>query len=177
LVQDFEHYYRMKKVYRTLLRGRKGGRIMSAITGVDSTSLLVLEALKNGMKIKDIPQQFSISLDQAKRLSRYSNYLQQAQMHLSQSDVQKLRFLGLRSLHLGELFRKQDWEGLGELLSQVTEQTTRAELPFLIHMLKEKRERIQTYQLEVNRNIELLERQEQELLQAESDFLRVRLTH
>ena len=47
-----------------------------AITGTDDLSLKILDSLESGTKVKDIPGIFSVSLDQAKRLSRYHNILE-----------------------------------------------------------------------------------------------------
>ena len=41
------------------------------ITGTDAISLKILEAFEQGIKIKDVPSKFSVSLDQVKRLSHY----------------------------------------------------------------------------------------------------------
>lgn len=54
-----------------------------AVTGRDKTSLLILDALNKGTKVKDIPFKFPVSLNQAKRLSRYNNMLNAAAKHLS----------------------------------------------------------------------------------------------
>ena len=43
------------------------------ITGTDDISLAVIDALNSGTKVKDIPAMFPISIDNAKRLSRYNN--------------------------------------------------------------------------------------------------------
>jgi|HigsolmetaGSP11D_1036233.scaffolds.fasta_scaffold118231_1 hypothetical protein len=42
------------------------------ITGKSELSLKTLEAINKGTKIKEIPKKFPVSLDQAKRLSRYN---------------------------------------------------------------------------------------------------------
>ena len=42
---------------------------MNLLTGTDPLSLEILDSLSGGMKVKDIPNSFGVSLDQAKRLS------------------------------------------------------------------------------------------------------------
>lgn len=66
-----------------------------AVTGRDKTSLLILDALNKGTKVKDIPFKFPVSLNQAKRLSRYNNMLNAAAKHLPAPLKEKLEMLGV----------------------------------------------------------------------------------
>jgi hypothetical protein len=67
------------------------------ITGTDDVSLKILESLRSGVKLKDIPSMFPVSLDQAKRLSRYSNLLEKANTHLHTSEVEKIQMIGIKT--------------------------------------------------------------------------------
>ncbi|MBZ5752749.1 hypothetical protein [Metabacillus rhizolycopersici] len=131
-----------------------------AITGTDEISLKILNTLKSGTKVKDIPTMFPVSLDNAKRLSRYSRILEKAEENLHLQIFEKVRLLGLKVLHLAPLFKQEDWEGLTEILSTITEKTKREELPLLITALKEKRERIGEFQKDVNSKREYLQKRE-----------------
>ncbi|MGX1402368.1 putative nucleic acid-binding Zn-ribbon protein [Bradyrhizobium japonicum] len=140
------------------------------ITGLDEVSHKVLNSLNNGTKVKDIPSLFPVSLDQAKRLSRYHNLLEQATTHLTQEAVDKLRKLGIKALYLSSLFKDEDWDGLTEILSSINERTRRDEFPLLIQALQEKRERIKHFQLETESKLNRLARREKELLQLEESI-------
>lgn len=61
------------------------------ITGKDTVSLNVLNALSNGIRVKDIPAKYNISLDQAKRLSRYHSMLVQISTNLDEQAVLKFK--------------------------------------------------------------------------------------
>ena len=82
------------------------------ITGTDDISLAVIDALNGGTKVKDIPAMFPISIDNAKRLSRYNNILKKAKNHLSVAALEKIKSIGLKVLYLSPLFKAEDWEGL-----------------------------------------------------------------
>ena len=87
------------------------------ITGTDDISLTVIDALNAGTKVKDIPAMFPVSIDNAKRLSRYNNFLEKSKNHLSEAALEKIKRIGLKVLHLAPLFKQEDWEGLTEILS------------------------------------------------------------
>ncbi|OUM91100.1 hypothetical protein [Parageobacillus thermoglucosidasius] len=103
-----------------------------AITGKNPISVQVIQALRQGVKVKDIPSMFGISLYQAKRLSRYKNMLEQAENHLPGPAIEKLKGIGLKALLLASLFKNEDWEGVVEILLNVTEHTKRDEFPLFI---------------------------------------------
>jgi hypothetical protein len=147
---------------------------MAAITGIDEISLLVLEHLSKGIRVKDIPSMFPITLDQAKRLSRYSHILEKAKTHLQPSEVEKIRLFGIKILFLSPLFKVEDWEGITEILSSVDKETKRDEFPKLIQALQEKRQRIREFQQEAESKLNLLERKEGDLQRLEED---IRETH
>lgn len=140
------------------------------ITGMDEISLNILDALKKGTKLKDIPSIFNVSLDQAKRLSRYFNMLEMTKVHLQQNEIDKIQKLGIKILYLSPLFKQEDWEGLTEVLSSINESTKRDEFPLLIQALQEKRERIIRFQLETDSKLNRLAIREQELQQLEESF-------
>ena len=139
------------------------------ITGTDDISLAVIDALNSGMKVKDIPVMFPISIDNAKRLSRYNNFLEKTKNHLSLAAMEKIKSIGLKALHLSPLFKADDWEGLIEILSSINEHTKRDELPLLIEALNEKRKRVADFERDVNRKLDYLKRREIELLKLEEE--------
>lgn len=134
------------------------------ITGRDQLSKEILENLADkSIKVKDIPQQYGVSLDQAKRLSRYLKVTLIANKHLSELANRKIQLLGLKVLVIADLFKNEDWEGLEEILSFVTENTTRDHLKQTILALEEKRERIREFQKEVNFKIKCLEESKKDI--------------
>jgi len=132
------------------------------ITGNDEVSVKVLAALQNGAKVKELPAIFDISLDQAKRLSRYVNMLQTAQDSLSIQSIERLQAIGLKALFLASLFKERDWDGLNEVLAVTDASTKRDELPRLIDALQEKRQRVQELREEVAMRKKQLERIEEQ---------------
>ena len=140
------------------------------ITGTDEVSLNILDSLKNGVKLKDVPSMFPVSLDQAKRLSRYYHMLEKAKMHLQQNEVDKIQKIGIKILYLSPLFKEEDWEGLTEILSSINENTKRNEFPLLIQALQEKRKRISDFQQDIEKKLNHLKQREQELQQLEDDM-------
>lgn len=96
------------------------------------------------MPITGTDKIFSVSIDQAKRLSRYAYILEAASLNLSPQSMEKIRILGLKILHLSSLFKEEDWEGLTEILI-----TKRYEFPLLIQALQGKRKRIKDFQVEI----------------------------
>lgn len=82
-----------------------------------------MEAINKGTKIKDIPKKFPVSLDQAKRLSRYNNMLNKVTRNLNSKALLKFELLGLKALSLSKLFKNEDWEGLNEIFLLVNEGT------------------------------------------------------
>src|SRR5690606_2748099 len=112
----------------------------ATITGLDSISKHILAALdKGGLRVSEIPEHYPVSLDQAKRLSRFKKMLELAKDNLDEELYNRLQSLGIKSLPLSSLFKKLDWTGLAEILSVVTDETTREELHLLINGLDEKR--------------------------------------
>ena len=145
-----------------------------AITGRDELSLKIINELQHGAKVKDVPKLFEISLDQAKRLSRYSNVLKQATKNLSVNAQNKIKDLGLKILYLSALFKNNDWEGLEEILSSTNEDTTVDELKLMVLALEEKRERIREFQNEVDWNLKLLESKEQKMIVTEQKLISIK---
>jgi len=152
-------------VYGTLLWG-----VATIITGKDEISLKILSELEKGTAVKDIPSLYHVSLDQAKRLSRYLHMLKQVKKHLGAIEIQKMKQLGLKALYLSPLFKNYDWEGLSEVLQNTTEHTRRKDLPLLIKALEEKRNRIKETEDNVHSLIENLKKQQQELTNLELDI-------
>lgn len=142
----------------------------TVITGKDELSLKIIKDLYIGKKVKDIPELFNVSLDQAKRLSRYVNILKKMEQYLSINAQNKVKELGLKVLYLSPLFKNRDWSGLEEILASTFEETTVDELKTMIPALEEKRQRVLELQEEVNRKIESLERKEEQMIKTEEKF-------
>ena len=128
-------------MYRTLLEV-----IMKAtITGTDTLSKRILLALESGLRVSEVPEHYPVSLDQVKRLSRFKKMLEAAKENLEEEYYERLSLLGIKSLPLSHLFKQSDWGGIAEILSVVTDETTREEIQLLINSLSEKRERIREF--------------------------------
>lgn len=137
----------------------------ATITGRDPLSLRIMRDLDLGMKVSDVPGNYPVSLDQAKKLSRYRKMLEEARSQLKTELVQRIDLLGIKALPLGPLFRKKDWEGISEVLAFVAEDMQRKELELLIQDLKEKRERIYGFKKDSSGEILALENKEKKLEQ------------
>jgi DNA repair protein MmcB-like len=145
---------------------------MKAITtGSDPLSKRIMHDLETGLKVSKIPDLYPVSLDQAKRLSRFNKMLLSAKEHLNEDLYNRLQQLGIKSLPLSHFFRQDDWGGIVEILSVVTDETTRDELQLLIDALKEKRERILELKETVDVSLSQLEQAEQSLLVKEKELL------
>ncbi|KLA35383.1 hypothetical protein [Bacillus cereus] len=134
------------------------------ITGRDELSLEIIKSLNDKkIRVKDIPQKYDVSLDQAKRLSRYLKITLSANKYLSESANMKIQLLGLKVFAINDLFKNGDWEGLEEILSLVTENTTRDHLKQMVLALEEKRNRLQEVQKEINFKIKCLKESKKEI--------------
>lgn len=147
---------------------------MATITGTDDLSIEIMAVLKNGIKIKDVPDSFDVTLDQVKRLSRLSNYLEKAEPHLSNVGLLKLKGLGLKSLYLSPLFKEDDWEGLEEVLSAIDDTTRREDFKLLLESLKKKRNRIENFQKQARHEIKMLEIQENQNIEKEQELEKIK---
>jgi hypothetical protein len=156
------YYFRQKGVPYTFRTEEK--EMKATITGTDSLSQRIILDLRRGVKVSAIPEMYPVSLDQAKRLSRYSKLLLQAEANLHKEAYERVKMLGLKVLPLAKLFRSGDWEGISEILSVVTDETTRDELELMIKGLEEKRERIRDFKEESSYKIKALQEREQELI-------------
>src|SRR3954467_2199672 len=99
--------------------------MQATITGVDPLSKRILLDLNKGKKVSEIPDHYPVSIDQAKRLSRFNNMLGLAKENLEEEYYNRLQLLGIKCLPLSPLFRQFDWGGLKEILSVVTDETKR----------------------------------------------------
>ncbi|WP_338473411.1 MmcB family DNA repair protein (plasmid) [Niallia sp. XMNu-256] len=143
----------------------------ATITGCDDLSKRILIDLKRGMKVSRIPKHYPVSLDQAKKLSRLNKMLNLAREHLNEDLNQRLQHLGIKSLPLSRLFRQADWGGIIEILSVVTDGTTRDDLELLIDALHEKRNRIKELKEETDLSLLELEKLNQSLQTKEREIL------
>lgn len=145
----------------------------ATITGSDDLSKRILIDLNNGIKVSQIPEHYPVSLDQAKKLSRLNKILNLANEHLDEDLFQRLKRLGIKSLSLSRLFRQDDWGGIIEILSAVTDETTRDELQLLINALNDKRERIQEFKEKADLSISELEKEDEALQAKEKELLQL----
>jgi uncharacterized protein (DUF433 family) len=147
------------------------GKMKATITGSDPLSKRILLDLDAGLKVSQIPEHYPVSLDQVKKLSRFNKMLTLAKDHLNKDLYNRLQQLGIKSLPLSHLFRQNDWEGIVEILSVVTDETTRDALHLLINALNEKRERILEFKEKADLSLSQLEKEEQLLQVREKDLL------
>jgi hypothetical protein len=92
---------------------------MATINRIDNISLAVMDALKSGAKVKEIPLEFGISIDQAKRISRLLNLNAKADGNISKEALEMLKQLGTKALVLYPLSKQDDWEGLNDVLLSI----------------------------------------------------------
>ncbi|MFE7152335.1 hypothetical protein ACFVIJ_18525, partial [Heyndrickxia sporothermodurans] len=140
------------------------------ITGKDNLSKRILHEIEGGLRISEVPKLYPVSLDQAKRLSRFNNMLNKAKKQLNLEQYERLELLGLKSLPLSGLIKNSDWAGVIEVLSVITEDTTRKDINLLIKGLAAKRKRIEELKenvdlslIELENTLKTLENQENEL--------------
>lgn len=134
----------------------------ATITGSDVLSKRILLDLQSGLRVSEVPNHYPVSLDQAKRLSRFRRMIELAKENLKEEIYERLMQLGIKSLPLAPFFKKSDWAGLAEILSVVTEETTRDELQLLMNGLAEKRNRL----IELKENADLLFSELEEMLKS-----------
>ncbi|MBY0123298.1 MmcB family DNA repair protein [Bacillus sp. S/N-304-OC-R1] len=143
----------------------------TTITGIDSVSKQIIDALASGLRVSDVPLHYPVSLDQAKRLSRLKKMLLLAKENLAEDQYERFYALGLKSLPLSPLFKQRDWAGITELLAVTTENTTRDELQLLISGLEEKRQRITEFKENTELQLTGLEKSDRELQKREKELL------
>jgi hypothetical protein len=137
------------------------------ITGKDSISMAIMKELESGISVSEIPYKYPVSLDQSKRLSRYKSLLTDAQKYLSNEDYERVKLLGMKILPAAKFFRKKDWEAVSEVLSVVTDNTTRDELDLIVRGLKEKRDWIRNIKEDASFEIMQLKELQEDLLKEE----------
>lgn len=147
--------------------------MQATITGTDLLSRRILLALDDGLKVLEVPEHYPVSLDQAKRLSRLRKMLDAAKENLEEEYYERLLLLGLKSLPLSRLMKQSDWGGVIEILSVVTDETTREELQLLLSALSEKRERIREFKENADLILEQLEATDNSLRSKEKELLRL----
>jgi len=100
--------------------------------------------------------------------------LELAKGNLEDEHYKRLQSLGLKSLPLSNLFKKFDWAGIVEILSVVTDETTRDELPLLINGLEEKRKRILEFKENADLVLSQLEDTDRMLRNKEKEVLKIK---
>lgn len=142
------------------------------ITGNDPTSIEVLKKLDmKSIRLKDIPAEYGLSIDQAKRLSRYGKMVRLANEHLSVGAVANAKALGFKIMVLSNLFKMEDWEGLDDILSACEPTTTRETIKSLIDALASKRRRVEEYKFTTERKLNEIEHKKA-LLEERSEKLK-----
>lgn len=144
----------------------------ATITGTDPLSNRILLALDKGLRVSEIPEHYPVSLDQAKRLSRFKKMLEATKENLEEY-YERLTLLGIKSLPLSHLIRNSDWGGVAEILSVVTDETTRDDLQLMIDALNEKRERIREFKEHTDLNFTQLEKADKALQTKEKELLQL----
>lgn len=145
----------------------------ATITGLDPLSKRILLDLNRGIKVSDIPVRYPVSIDQAKRLSRFNNILKLAKENLEEEYYNRLQSLGIKCLPLAPLFRQFDWGALIEILSVITDETKRDEIPFLMDALDEKRKRIREFKEKTDLTLSQLESAERSLQAKEKELIQL----
>ena len=74
---------------------------------------------------------FPISVDQAKRLSRYYKILERSKEHLNPQAFKKVQMIGLKILYLASLFKEEDWYGLTDILSSYPIRKNQKHIPYI----------------------------------------------
>jgi hypothetical protein len=148
--------------------------MQATITGVDPLSKRILLDLNKGKKVSEIPDHYPVSIDQAKRLSRFNNMLGLAKENLEEEYYNRLQLLGIKCLPLSPLFRQFDWGGLKEILSVVTDETKRDEIQILMSALNEKRKRIYEFKENADFTFSQLEDAERSLQKKEKELLQLK---
>lgn len=111
---------------------------------IDMNSYILSEAIENlnsGMSIKDLIEQYSITLDQAKKISQISN-MQKSIGSLEQSLQEKFINLGYKALVLNPLFKDNDIDGIREILESIDTSIKRDDLKLMPEALRIKRDRL-----------------------------------
>lgn len=155
------------------MRGAPFKGWLDMITGKDDLSKHILLTLDQGTKVKDLPEMYSISIDQAKRLSRFHNMLNATKGNISSNNHHKLQELGLKSLLLSPRIKANDWEAVEEILLSVTSEVRRDDLKKLILAVEEKRKRINDFQVEVDRKIESLEEKNAQIEERKTELIKL----
>ncbi|MDT8718284.1 MmcB family DNA repair protein [Clostridium sp. 19966] len=118
---------------------------------------LFLEAIKSDLSIKDLVKKFNITLDKAKKISQISN-MQKLIADIDPKLQGKFISLGYKALVLNPLFKKNDIDGIKEILESIEPGIKRDDLRLLPEALKAKRERVEWAKLRARNAIENLER-------------------
>ncbi|MFE8700981.1 MmcB family DNA repair protein [Cytobacillus sp. FJAT-54145] len=134
---------------------------MPRITGTDEVSLQAMEDLKNGLRVKELPERYDLSLDQAKRLSRYARLLEEGKGFLSPRALCGLQELGMHALVLHPLFERRDGFALEDILTNLPPEIKRRDVALLLEAVEEKRNRILVFQEKVHTRFENLKKNEE----------------
>lgn len=143
---------------------------MPRLDGTDTFSEMLIIESQKGVKPKGLVERHHITIDQAKRISRYANYLVKVEGEISVSAFEKMKSLGLKSLVFAPLIKESDFKGLEEVLQASFPTMKRDTLATLIKALGEKRERIEQFEKEVSSKLSWLERKEKDLSDKENEI-------
>lgn len=129
------------------------------ITGTDDKSIKALELFSNKETVHDVVNELNISLDQAKKLSRFYTMQVQAK-DLPENCKIKLKALGIKSLVLAPLFKENDLKGIQEILESIPLNIRRSDLQKMPSALKEKRKHLEKVKSSIVNSIEELNSKE-----------------
>lgn len=143
---------------------------MPRLDGTDTFSEMLIIESQQGVKPKELAEKHHITIDQAKRISRYANYLSKVAGEISAAAYHKMKALGLKSLVFSHLIKESDFKGLEEVLHASSPAMKRDTLATLSKALEEKRERIKEFEREVSSKLSRLERKEKDLREKQSEI-------
>lgn len=135
------------------------------ITGADEISKSILDMMIVGVDRKEILDQYHISEDQYKKLSRLSKIYRLSEANLQPPIMSRLRELGLKALVLSTMFTQEDWEGVTEVISSVESTIKRDDLAHYPALIAEKRKRIADNRKAIEQKLAALEYQQKQLEQ------------
>lgn len=131
--------------------------------GIDPVSQDVIYALQQGMKVKDIPDSFPVSVSQARRLNQYKRMLEKIQGHISKHAYSNLASWGTKALLLSKLIKESDYEGVAEIATALGSDPNVDLIKKSIDALAEKRNEIATVIERTEHKIQEAEKRKKEL--------------
>lgn len=119
-----------------------------------------MNELSSGKSISEIVESLSISLDQAKKISRLFS-MQKQIVELPQDLQNKFKALGLKALVLAPILKSNDIEGLQDILQSIDTDIKRDTLAKMITALNEKRKHIEESKDQIREHMRVLEHKQE----------------